>query len=98
MAKLELIKNNIPYEQRIQNRIDAFIQDIMEGDGNIEHVEQIMCEVHDYLYQYEDEHLLIFSSGIPGEPIVISPHELSISILSRIILSQEYCTAIAPPP
>ena len=59
MPKLELIKNNISTEERIQNRIDAFARDVMNGDGDMEYVLQVLAICHDYMIEYEDEDVLM---------------------------------------
>lgn len=52
-----LIKNNLSYEQRIQARIDSFCKDIMDGDGSVEGVHQILECIYDYLCQYEGDEI-----------------------------------------
>ncbi len=54
-SRLKLIKNQLTHEERIQNRIDAFREDILDGDGNMEYVQQILHATLEYLSQYEDD-------------------------------------------
>lgn len=55
MPKMKLIKNHISHAERIQNRIDAFAQDIMECEDHMEYVRQILEATYQYMLQYEDE-------------------------------------------
>lgn len=56
---LTLIKNEIDHSERIQNRIEAFRQDILAGDGSMEYVEQILAAIHDYMIEFEDEDVIM---------------------------------------
>lgn len=56
-ANLTLITNNVPHEERIQRRIDAFAADIMASDGEMAHIEDILIAVHDYLIEYDDPNI-----------------------------------------
>jgi len=57
MPKLELIKNTLSHEQRIQNRINAFQKDIMSGDGDINYIDDVLIAVQNYLCEFEDADL-----------------------------------------
>ncbi|MFT5519615.1 MAG: hypothetical protein ACI9IA_000198 [Enterobacterales bacterium] len=59
MTKLTLIPNTLTNEERIQARIDSFARDIMNGEGNMEYIEQILRIVHEYLIDFEDEDLVL---------------------------------------
>ena len=52
---LTLLNGELDAEQRMKNRIEQFIKDLYIGDGDMEHVEQILRAVHDYCAMYEDE-------------------------------------------
>ena len=56
---LTLISNNLSHEQRIQCRIDSFCRDIMEGDGSMEYVQQILEVIYDYLQLYDDGEIVM---------------------------------------
>ena len=59
-----LLPTRTTLEERLQNRIDLLIKDINAGDGNMDHLHQIMTAIHDYLIEYEDPNLLFASIRI----------------------------------
>jgi hypothetical protein len=57
MGNLKLIKNNISTEERINNRIEAFYEDIRNDYIDIEHIHDMLIVIQEYLYECKDEDL-----------------------------------------
>ena len=58
-TKLELIKNTLSYEERMQNRINALQRDLFEGEGDIDYANEMLNVIHDYLRQFEDNDIFM---------------------------------------
>lgn len=54
---LTLIKNDGTTKERIQSRIDDFVNDIYSQDGGMDEVEDVLIAIQNYLAQFEDEDL-----------------------------------------
>ena len=52
--RFELIDNPLSHSDRIQARIDAFRDDILRGDGDVEYIREILAACHDYMMEFEE--------------------------------------------
>jgi hypothetical protein len=76
MGNLKLIKNNISTEERINNRIQAFYDDLQKDYVDMEHISDILRVVHEYVILYSDEDVIMASIRIK-EGIFYIDHFLS---------------------
>lgn len=53
--KLLLIRNKLSHDQRIQARIDSFRKEIMQSEGDMRYVQEILGACYEYMCEYEDD-------------------------------------------
>lgn len=55
MGDLKLIKFTQSSNNRIQNKIDSFYSEFMQGDGDLEMAQKLLDITQEYLSQYEGD-------------------------------------------
>ena len=61
---LTLIKNNLSHDQRIQAKIDSFRREIMQSEGDMQYVQEILEICLQYVSEYDDNDVYMSSIKI----------------------------------
>ena len=55
MPELKLFKNTLSHNDRIQTRIDALKADLLACDDDMQHIEDILIVVQNYMSEFIDD-------------------------------------------
>jgi len=58
-TNLKLITNELSHEERMMHRIRALYRDLDSGDGDVAYVQDVLMAIEEYLFQFEDEDIMM---------------------------------------